>query len=327
MAIEPVNHWHRCLNLENSGYLEARGLSAETIEVAGLGWRGDKGAYTIPFWDGIPGLSQVEVLQYRLGPHREEARRYWGETGHNKSSIINRHVINPKLVVILFGTFDSLLAVQDGIPAISSNGAGQFSNPNRAEVIWLRRELERTERIIIVPDNSLPEFEEAHKLADNLFSHNTIEVKYFPRDMQGKDYTDYRIKNNKTPEDFWREVLDMAPIKFVKGPMMTIWPIHDHHINMVAQILAKMSEGDGQAAFEILKSIVRDDKVIYQNPCLLSWSLQRMCDLRFEPVQPVFSGEEWRLVAKDFFECYTYREIARVILKWSNEARNRMGGF
>ena len=79
-------------------------------------------------------------------------KKYWGEKGHYKGSVLNRHLINPVFNLFLFGTVDAYQAPQDGLPALSTNGVTTFTSPNRPEAYWLQREMLDTRCKMVVID-------------------------------------------------------------------------------------------------------------------------------------------------------------------------------
>lgn len=316
-----VDWWHRSLTDEKREYLYQRGLTDTTIDVNQIGYRPDRSAYVFPFWRGLPGRSALDTLQYRAEPGKDSKRTYFNEPGYGKPSLLNRYLVNPRLVIIVFGTVDALLGAQDGLPMVSASGVTQFVNSDRAENTWLRAELARTDKVVVLPDNTPSEFEPAQKLALQLGA----DIKYF-RPEGPKDYNEYRL-SGKSVEDFWTEVLDM---QIIRDRYNFMWPIHAEHVSYIAKVIALMSRGEGETAFKVLQDVVRQDPESYGRPHVISWSLQRMTTLRLEPVEPVFDEQEWNQIAEDFSNCVTdntYRGMAQVIDTWSEIARGRQGGF
>src|SRR5574341_1090877 len=174
-----AQNWHKQLTPERREYLHSRLLTDETIDFNLLGYRPDESGYSIPFWRGLPGRSEIDIIQLRADPKASRAWKYKGirEKEYYRPSIINYHLINPGLVIVVFGTLDALLGAQDCLPMISTNGANMFANSKRAESAWLKRVLKKTEQVIVVPDNQPIEFESAHRLADMLGA----KVAYFPK--------------------------------------------------------------------------------------------------------------------------------------------------
>jgi hypothetical protein len=192
-----VYYWHRLLTGDRRHWLHKRLITDQTIDFMKLGYRPDYNAITVPFWRGLPGDSEIDIVQYRW---LENKIRWTGMTGHNRPSLLNPYCVGKHSVVLLFGTFDAILAVQDGIAALSINGATTFMS--NEENIARLRSLVQGCHVYVIPDRSDVEAAPAHRLAHALHG----DVRHFPSTMTGKDYTDFRMEGG-TPSQFFREVL------------------------------------------------------------------------------------------------------------------------
>jgi len=187
-----IESWFCSLQTEPTAleWLHARLINDETIARYRLGWHSGKQAITIPYWSGEPGVSEAEVVQLRsLGPEG----RYFAIKGHYKKALLGQHLLaSTNWVVILFGTFDALLAQQDGLPAISPNGANAFA-PG-----WVRY-FGNVRDVVVVPDrDNENELKAAQKVAEYFASKS--QVLEFPPGDWGKDYTDYRVSGHSVEQ-------------------------------------------------------------------------------------------------------------------------------
>lgn len=205
-------YWQSLLTPDRRVWLNERLIDDVTIDFLGLGYRPDIEAYSIPFWGGVPHVTPVEVFQFRSTPLTPLAEdgvgwKYKGLHGHNRPALINQFVINPSFVVMFFGTLDAVLALQDGLPAISPNGAGVFGR--RLSV--LKGKLGDVRHLYIVPDNTDGEYEFAERYAEALGGH----VALFPLEHH-KDYTDWRLAG-RSVDEFIHGVLRIGGEMFVSG--------------------------------------------------------------------------------------------------------------
>lgn len=208
---EYQTYWGSLLTPDRRTYLNERLIDNATINYLGIGYRPDIHAFSIPFWGGYPWVSLVEIFQFRLDPLSlsgggDGEWKYKGLYGHNRPALINQFVINPLFVVMFFGTLDAVLALQDGLPAISPNGASVFGR--RLDV--LAHKLGYIEHLYVVPDNTEGEYEFGELYADALGGH----VALFPPGC--KDYSEWRL-SGKSVGDFVREVLKVGDEVLILG--------------------------------------------------------------------------------------------------------------
>jgi len=199
---ELVDYWHKQLTLEHYAYFEQeRLLDKETVDWYQLGYRPDWNAYSVPFWRGLPRQSEVDVMQFRL---LDREPKYIGLKGHNRTSFMNAHllVVPQEYVLVLFGSFDAILAHQDGLTAVGLNG----SNISKRDKNRIRDLFQQQNRVIIVPDNTPAEFGPAYELAKLL----DADVKFFPQTCpENVDYIDFRKKHSVL--EFEYKVLGRLP--------------------------------------------------------------------------------------------------------------------
>jgi len=201
-----IQQWHSLLIEDHYDYfLKQRGLTRETVDLYQLGWRPDYKAYVIPFWSGVPSQSEVVTVQFRRTDESPPffTSKFIGLGGHNKPAFIGSHTLqNKDWAVILFGSFDALLAGQDGLPAVSPNGASAFSSKRHES------ELHKTflykHHVYVVSDATLSEWDSVRKTADLLSCNNSVHK--FPDGF--KDYSDYRLGGHSVSQ-FLNEVLEI----------------------------------------------------------------------------------------------------------------------
>lgn len=206
LPLSIARYYNTQLDKERRQYLWDRLITDETIDSYLLGYRPDYQAFTIPYWSGIPGHSDIVSLQYRVAPwSTNQQRKYWWEPGYYRPCVLNQHLINDELVILLFGTVDGLLGAQDGLPIISASGLSTYGNPHKPESIWLRDALSQVKRKIVLPDQTTIEHEAAVKVMVGIGA----EVKFFPYYLDQKDYNAYRTSGRSTV-DFVNEILEMS---------------------------------------------------------------------------------------------------------------------
>ena len=187
VPLEFIDYWASQMTDDLYEQLSAeRLITRATIEKYKIGWRPDWEAWTIPFWRGELGNSPVDIVQFRLtgsGP------KYVGLKGHNRGSVQNAFLLEQPqpYLVVLFGAFDAVTALEDGIIAVGLNGSMPFRRDEKERVQEL---FAKQTNVLIVPDNTPAEYTSAQELSTWL---NTYKVRYFPPELPpGCDYIDYR---------------------------------------------------------------------------------------------------------------------------------------
>lgn len=203
-----IQQWHSLLTEEHYQYfLEKRGLVRQTVDQYLLGWRPDYKAYVIPFWIDTPGQSQVVTVQFRRTDESPEffTSKFIGLGGHNKPAFIGLHTVWFKQwAIILFGSFDAILAGQDGLPACSPNGVSAFSSKRHADE--LNEIFKHAQRLYMVCDHTPSEWDTVRKMAKLLDNYAECSIHSFPAEF--KDYGDYRLGGHSVGQ-FLSEILEM----------------------------------------------------------------------------------------------------------------------
>lgn len=202
---EVVDYWLSFMDDDKYAQLEAeRLITKETALRYKLGWRQDWDAWSIPYWRGEPGESEIDIVQFRL-TDSEAKTKYIGLKGHNRPSIMNAHVLqHPQPYVVLFpGTYDPILAVQDGVIAVGMNGCTAFNKREKQRFIEY---FDQQSFIFIVPDHTEPEIKPAYQLQRWLG--DRAQVKFWPDIEPGLDYIRWRQLGH-TAQEFVENVLNL----------------------------------------------------------------------------------------------------------------------
>lgn len=183
-----LEHWHNlALGREEviNYYKDQRLLTLETIKEYMLGFDGER--YVIPLWTGKPRDSLVYNVKKRKASQDAWGPKYLA-LKNRPPCLFNRHLLgDTKEAYIFFGEFDTLLAYQDGLPAVT--GGGQ----NIWEDSWVNY-FSDVKKVWAVPDAG----EEAmgYNIASKFFGRSG--VKFYPNGV--KDYVDYRLKGFKVKD-------------------------------------------------------------------------------------------------------------------------------
>lgn len=210
-----IDYWHSQMDDEKYRQIyEQRLIRKDTAQLYHLGWRPEVAEWVIPFWRDTPGHSEVDIVQFRKTDNTEP--KYIGLSSHNRGSIMNAHLLKESwdYLVILFGAYDPILALQDGIIAVGTNGSFPFKKEEKERVQEL---FSKQRNVLIVPDNTPAEYKSAYKMAEWL----NAEVRFFDTELpDGCDYIDYR-KLGFTAVDFGQDVLGIQPITQIPGEYLS----------------------------------------------------------------------------------------------------------
>ena len=204
--------FHKLLKHRRS-YFKRRGFSDKTIDTELLGWTGNR--FSIPTWEREPRKSKLLGMTMRIDPV-EEARLK--QNGQSYSKMIGFKDFNPPTlflqrslvpgngVVIFFGVLDALLALQEGILAVSPTaGAGGFLP------IFVDTFFNGINEVTVVPDIG----EEELGMRVVKFFGSRARMMTFPEMPNGgKDFTDYYLSGH-TAQNFF-ELLSKQPSNHVE---------------------------------------------------------------------------------------------------------------
>lgn len=178
-----VDYWHSLLG-DHREYFHSRLLTDETIDKYRLGWTGQR--FSIPFWSGEPGSSQVVAVQSR---RKNGGPKYKWELGSQPRIFGLSSLGSGGKVLVFFSTLDALLARQDGLSATAAPGQtagisscwGELSARGVGELGF--------RDMIVIPDRG--EEQMGYKLA-HLLSCDVFEWPSGPF----TDYCEFRLKND-----------------------------------------------------------------------------------------------------------------------------------
>jgi len=189
-----IEYWHKLAlqSVDVMNYFHSRLLNDDTIRQYMLGWNGK--AYVIPWWEGVPGESEVYGVKFRRAS--DEKPKYYGLEGRSQPRLFNKYILEdtPEEVGVFFGEFDALLATQDGLPSVSPT-----SGQNKWLIGWNKLFL-NVEHIYIVPD--VCEITAGYVVMSELSGSGLYQ---YPPGC-GADYTEFR-QMGYTIDDFREMVL------------------------------------------------------------------------------------------------------------------------
>lgn len=187
-----LRYWQSLMTAEVRAWYNARGLNDETIARYMLGWDGNN--YVTPAWEGKPGESDVFGVAFRKSDGTKP--KYFGLRGRNYPILFNRWILEGAIVGYVFiGQYDVMLAVQDGLAAVTSTG-GQLT--------WLpewNQYFAHLDRVYVVPD--VGEYAAGFGIASQIGTH--AKVGRYPEIDGVTDYTDYRGRGSYA--DFHKTVI------------------------------------------------------------------------------------------------------------------------
>jgi hypothetical protein len=177
-----------------------RGLDVPTLVQYRIGWDVSKERYTLPVYDEAGQI--VNIRFYRAGA-KGSTPKMTNVPGHGKARIFGAKML-PKVetVVLCEGEWDSMLTVQNGIPAVSPTGGAKTFDPEWASLF-------NGKRVFIVYDCDKDGRIGAKRAAETLYP---VAKDVFVVDLgleDHEDLTDYFVKYGHASEDL-RSVLNAA---------------------------------------------------------------------------------------------------------------------
>ncbi len=187
---EDIDAWHAALpdNIRE-WLLNERGVAAEVIDEAKLGWSGTH--LTIP----IPDASgKYLFVKKRRTPLSDEGPKYENATGSKAALFGVEYLEDAVMIVICEGELDALVLRSQGIPAVTSTGGAKTFNDEWVELF------SKIEHVFICYDNDKPGQEGARRVGE-LIPHAKIMT--LPKEVgEAGDLTDLFVRLKKTPDDF-----------------------------------------------------------------------------------------------------------------------------
>ena len=138
--------WHQAL-LDNQEvlerFLEARGLSLETVEKYKLGYERSSKRITIPVYDADNNL--MNVRRYLMGA--DGGQKMWNASGHGSPArLYPVAMLEHDDILVVEGELDALIAIQYGFHAISGTGGAKKWEP-----AWTQKFKDK--RVVLSYDN------------------------------------------------------------------------------------------------------------------------------------------------------------------------------
>lgn len=216
-----VKGWHKTLMASPEPLetlIKKRGLSKATIEEFQLGYEIRSGRYTIPIRDEHGML--VNVRRYK--PDADASQKLLNLTGHGSPPrLYPIHLLKDnETVMVVEGELDALIAIQNGLPAVSgTGGAGRWT--------WAKEFTGK--RVFVSYDNDKEGRIGAKKVARSLSAHAASVFVMDPLlpDVEKSDITDYFLAGGTADALRQRiattpDVADVAPTKTLSAEAVPV---------------------------------------------------------------------------------------------------------
>lgn len=194
-----VEGWAEAL-ISNKNLLAAlkkkRGLTSFTIRKYQIGWDGK--TYTIPIRDMYGEIVNVRKYDINVGSG-DDRRKIWSVAGMGTPTLFPVDQLDYEAILVCEGEFDALVAIQNGIPAVTRTGAAD---------VWRQEwsHLFKGKRVFICHDMDAKGQDANNKIMAALRgkakSTTIIELPYQVTDKHGKDLTDFFVEDGHTKEEF-----------------------------------------------------------------------------------------------------------------------------
>jgi hypothetical protein len=193
-----IDGWASALK-HNKAALKAlrdkRGLTNATIENYEIGWDGKY--YTIPIRNFAGEICNVRY--YDINASASDRRKIWSVEGMGTPTLYPMDQLDRDSIWICEGEFDALLAIQQGIPAITRTGAADHWRPEWAQFF-------RGKRVFICHDMDTKGQHANDRVVASLrgktLATTVVHLPYDVTEKHGKDITDYFHVDGHSREDF-----------------------------------------------------------------------------------------------------------------------------
>lgn len=173
-----------------------RGLTTETIKRYEIGWDGRH--YTIPVRDMAGEIVNVRRYDIRVGPDSER-RKIWSVEGMGTPTIFPTDQLERDTLLICEGEFDALVAIQNGIPAVTRTGTADHWKPEWGQLF-------RGKRVFVCHDMDSKGQHANDRVVANLrgktLSTTVVHLPYEVTEKNGKDLTDFFVEDGYSKADF-----------------------------------------------------------------------------------------------------------------------------
>jgi len=194
-----IDGWAAAL-LSNKAALEAfrerRGLTTQTIKNYQIGYDGR--VYTIPIRDMYGEIVNVRRYDINVGPDSER-RKIWSVDGMGTPTLFPVDQLDNDSILICEGEWDALLAIQNGIPAVTRTGTADH---------WKQEwgQLFRGKRVFICHDmdekGQAANSKVVASLRGKTLATTVVQLPYEVEKKTGLDLTDYFYHDGFTKQDF-----------------------------------------------------------------------------------------------------------------------------
>lgn len=194
-----VEGWAAALLANKSrlaGLVSKRGISKLTIRKYQIGWDGK--VYTIPIRSMDGEIVNVRRYDIDVGPESDR-RKIWSVAGMGTPTLFPVDQLDYEALLICEGEFDALVAIQNGIPAITRTGAAD---------VWRQEwnQLFRGKRVFVCHDMDTKGQDANTKIVAALRgkakSTTVVSLPYPVTEKHGKDLTDFFVEDGHTKADF-----------------------------------------------------------------------------------------------------------------------------
>jgi hypothetical protein len=194
-----IEGWHSALMSNRTALnalMQKRGLTVETIKMYEIGWDGR--VYTIPIRDFSGEICNVRRYDIKVGPDSDR-RKIWSVEGMGTPTIFPMDQLERDTLLICEGEFDALVAIQNGIPAVTRTGTADHWKPE-----W--NQLFRGKRIFVCHDMDTKGQHANDRVVANLrgktLSTTVIHLPYSVTEKHGRDISDYFVTDGHDRTDF-----------------------------------------------------------------------------------------------------------------------------
>jgi hypothetical protein len=208
-----IEGWHEGLlsrkpRLEE--LMERKGLTLKTLRQYEIGWDPDQNAYTIPVRDMHGDIANVRRYQFDVP---DERRKIWSVKGMGRPALYPIDQLEAPSILICEGEWDALLAIQNGIPAITRTGTAdtwkkEWSHLFAGKKVLLCHDADRKGQVA------------NQKITISLLrvvdSVTVVELPYEITAKNGKDLGDYFLEDGHTKNDFIKLAREAPKTKSLK---------------------------------------------------------------------------------------------------------------
>jgi hypothetical protein len=216
--------------------MERKGLNLATLRQYEIGWDPDQSAYTIPIRDVHGDI--VNVRRYQLDV-ADERRKIWSVRGMGRPTLYPVDQLEASAILICEGEWDALIAIQNGIPAITRTGAADVWRPEWAHYF-------AGKRVFICHDaddkGQLANEKVAASLRRMAEKIQVVELPYPVTKKHGKDLGDFFVGDGHSKKDFTDLFKQAKEVKTLKATLHPEDPAEEISISVTDSFDPKLIE-------------------------------------------------------------------------------------